>query len=223
MHGVQETQPSFDEAARVRVRGRLLHYMREHRIGVPTLAKRITDASPRKQEIPIKTLQRFLAGHMRTYDSYVSLFNRFAENLPDHDPIGTFAKAISSFYRSEEREQIAGEYRLTAECMNGGDHYEGDVRFDPDHGFCRATANLRRITRTGVCYLEGPVVFVEKIAVMMLRDKVTNTPADFFLSGSVERVSGHGNIAHFQPRAEELDKSALAQSVDLVAVRMRRV
>jgi hypothetical protein len=44
--------------------------MEENRIGVPTLAKRITDANP-EQEIQITTLQRFLTGHARTNEDSV--------------------------------------------------------------------------------------------------------------------------------------------------------
>ena len=54
--------------------------MEENRIGLPTLAKRITDVNP-EHEIQITTLQRFLAGHVRTDDRYVALFHRFTEGL----------------------------------------------------------------------------------------------------------------------------------------------
>jgi hypothetical protein len=41
------------------IRKKLTRYMEENRIGLPTLAKRITDANP-EHEIQITTLQRFL-------------------------------------------------------------------------------------------------------------------------------------------------------------------
>ena len=49
----------FDEAARELIRKKLTRYMEENRIGVPTLAKRITDTNL-EHEIQITTLQRFL-------------------------------------------------------------------------------------------------------------------------------------------------------------------
>ena len=70
----------FDEAARELIRKKLTRYMEENRIGVPTLAKQITDANP-EHEIQITTLQNFLTGHAQTDDRYVALFHRFAEGL----------------------------------------------------------------------------------------------------------------------------------------------
>jgi hypothetical protein len=67
------------EAARELIQ-KLTRYMEENRIGVPTLAKRITDANP-EHENQIATLQRFLTGHARPNDHYVSLFHRFADSL----------------------------------------------------------------------------------------------------------------------------------------------
>jgi len=70
----------FDEAARELIRKKLTRYMEENRIGVPALAKRITDTNP-EHEIQITTLQRFLTGDAQTDDRYVALFHRFAEGL----------------------------------------------------------------------------------------------------------------------------------------------
>jgi hypothetical protein len=70
----------FDAAARELIRKKLTRYMEENRIGLPTLAKRITDVNP-EHEIQITTLQRFLAGYVRTDDRYVALFHRFTEGL----------------------------------------------------------------------------------------------------------------------------------------------
>ena len=54
--------------------------MEENRIGVPALAKRITDANP-EHEIQITTLQHFLTGNAQIDNRYVALFHRFAEGL----------------------------------------------------------------------------------------------------------------------------------------------
>ena len=70
----------FDEAARELIRKKLTRYMEESRIGVPALAKQITDANP-EHEIQITTLQRFLTGNAQIDNHYVALFHRFAEGL----------------------------------------------------------------------------------------------------------------------------------------------
>jgi hypothetical protein len=72
--------PAPDPIVRKLIRKKLTRYMEENRIGVPALAKRITDANP-EHEIQITTLQRFLTGHARTNEDYVALLQRFADSL----------------------------------------------------------------------------------------------------------------------------------------------
>ena len=61
----------YDLAQRERIREALLAYMKEHKIGVPRLAARIKEAVHRNPEIPVKTLQRFMKGEVRTIDMHV--------------------------------------------------------------------------------------------------------------------------------------------------------
>ncbi|WP_395697952.1 hypothetical protein [Methylocella sp.] len=61
--------------------------MQQHKIGTPRLAKRISESVPRNPQIPVKTLQRFLAGNMRTSDMYVGFFSVFAEQNVPRDPV----------------------------------------------------------------------------------------------------------------------------------------
>src|SRR5271168_4471760 len=75
---------SFDISQRERIRAALIGYMKEHGIRVPTLAVRIRQSHPREMEIPLKTLQRFLAGR-RTQDMALTICAAFVEKLP-HKP-----------------------------------------------------------------------------------------------------------------------------------------
>lgn len=76
---------SFDGAERGRLRAALLRYMEAHRIGVPTLLVRIAESANRSQDlIPLKTLQRFLAGTHRTNDAILVPCHQFASALPDY-------------------------------------------------------------------------------------------------------------------------------------------
>jgi hypothetical protein len=61
MHGAVEQQ-TFDAAERELIRKKLIRYMKENGIGAPKLAARIKASHPREIEIPLSTLQRFLAG-----------------------------------------------------------------------------------------------------------------------------------------------------------------
>ncbi len=101
---------AFDDAARASIRRRLLHYMSEHRIGVIRLADRISKANRRNPEIPIKTLQRFLAGQFRTSDMYVGFFQQFAEGLAEPDPIGELGKAMAAFFNATDSETYGGKF-----------------------------------------------------------------------------------------------------------------
>jgi hypothetical protein len=59
--------PSHDKEARARIRNKLLHYMRAHRIGAPELTARIRDAEKMERKVPlgISTVQRFIADKVR--------------------------------------------------------------------------------------------------------------------------------------------------------------
>jgi hypothetical protein len=76
-----ESEEAFDAKTRERIRLRILHYKKEHRLGVGRLAKRIVLALPNEPKIPVKTLQRFLAGIIRTNDLHVGFFEKFAVGL----------------------------------------------------------------------------------------------------------------------------------------------
>jgi len=83
----QQTSPApaatvFDEPARQIIGQALRDYMREHRIGVPALKSQIENDGPRGLEIPLSTLQRFLAATHQTSEMYVQIFDAFARPLP---------------------------------------------------------------------------------------------------------------------------------------------
>ena len=71
----------YDLAQRERIRETLLAYMKEHKIGVPRLAARIKEAVHRNPEIPVKTLQRFMKGEVRTIDMHVGFLAQFVEKV----------------------------------------------------------------------------------------------------------------------------------------------
>ena len=95
-----ESGSEFDLAERERIRQALLSYMREHKIGTPTLAKRIEESHPKRMNLPLKTLQRFLgklkplpeeataeeierAKPLRSHDMALIICKAFVEKLPN--------------------------------------------------------------------------------------------------------------------------------------------
>lgn len=87
----------FDEQARERIRSRLTRYMAQHRIGVPTLCRRIEEADPRGRELPLSNLQRFLRRSHRTMDMYVALCAQFLSTLDEPTAPEDFADALTDF------------------------------------------------------------------------------------------------------------------------------
>lgn len=108
------TRTGFDLAEREHVRRALLRYMREHRIGVPKLKDRIIEADPRRREIPLSTLQRFLIGRHHTQEHHVALCQAFVRELPwygEGRDLAEFGTALSVFLQGyvevSEREVLA--------------------------------------------------------------------------------------------------------------------
>lgn len=124
-----DTLLHIDDTARERVRRALRRYMAESRIGVPSLQALIIKAdAPRRREIPLSTLQRFLAGRHRTSDHHVVLCHKFVKDLPYYgegkDLAAFGAAALTLFapplYASEGRNAppiiasyLAGRYRTS--------------------------------------------------------------------------------------------------------------
>jgi hypothetical protein len=108
---------TFSVAEREQIRKKLLFYMKEHRIymkehriGVPALAKRIDIALQRKPGLVVKTLQRFLAGRMRTHDPFVAVCYRFAAGLAAPDLIAELGERLSIFYGAGTGHDYSGIY-----------------------------------------------------------------------------------------------------------------
>ncbi len=55
----------------------LMTYMKEHRIGVPTLAARIQETCG--EEVKVRTLTRFLSGEHQIVDGVVAVYRRFLD------------------------------------------------------------------------------------------------------------------------------------------------
>ena len=112
---------AFDHQQRGGIRQELLGYMRAHKVGVPTLCKRIMDADPRRRELPLSTLQRFLKDAHRTMDSYVGLCAQFLETVEKETAGegGELGAALAGFVAADEQAELsddlrtvlAGEYR----------------------------------------------------------------------------------------------------------------
>lgn len=76
----------YDTAARTLIRRKLLHYMQQNAVGVPALALHIAEAAKvLLDQVPVKTLQRFLADEGRTNDVLVDACAKLAARI--HLPV----------------------------------------------------------------------------------------------------------------------------------------
>src|ERR1700751_2836407 len=86
--------------------------MKEHTIGVPTLAVRIRQSHPREMEIPLKTLQRFLAGK-RTQDMALNICAAFVDKLPNKPALlDAMGQSIAAFYKQFLPGNLANTYTI---------------------------------------------------------------------------------------------------------------
>ncbi len=117
----------YDLAQRERIRQALLAYAKEHKIGVPRLAARVKETVHRNPEIPVKTLQRFMKGEVRTLDQYVGFLAQFVDKMAQVDPTPRLGVALSAFYSSKDRTDWAGTFRAEelARIMHRADRSSG--------------------------------------------------------------------------------------------------
>ena len=193
-----DVPPEHDQEARARIRNKLLHYMREHRIGAPELTARIYAAQEpqQKKSVGISTVQRFLANKVRTVESYVGMFERFVEDFPSPDPIGALGNAMAEFYGSEGSDLYRGKYKSTIsyETARSRVLLFADLTITPDDGFCRV---VERSDMATLVICDGVLVCNGQTAIMSLRDRTTKAPKQYLICGGKEKYSGRGTMAEF--------------------------
>jgi hypothetical protein len=208
----ENSRKNFDQAERELIRIKLFQYMKRNRIGAPGLAERIQAAHPRGTEIPISTLQRFLAGRMRTNDDAVRLCHGFAESLTASDCIAALGEALSAFYDAKADRENPGKYDYsgnyfsdTGECDTAS--FDAETPVEPqfeitaDAGFWRVIWRVieKRALSKGSNVLEGVLVCTGDAAFVVMKDRLTGFPSSYVLSQGAEMLWGCGTSALFSP------------------------
>jgi hypothetical protein len=127
---LQERRPSYDELVRERVRRELVHYKEQHGIGVPALQQRIADAiGDVPDRIPLKSLQRFLAGTHRTEDTLVHLCIVFLSRVIPFAQEMDMATSLAQFFRyapdfAESYWELTGTYHAYVRAGAGDAEFE---------------------------------------------------------------------------------------------------
>ncbi len=111
------SRPAYDDKERGQIRAALKSYGQQHKVGVPTLQLRIAEAigDENPDRVPLKSLQRFLAGTHRTDDALVDHCARFLAMVAPPDLDDVAGKALGSFFTSGAviDETLEGRYLLT--------------------------------------------------------------------------------------------------------------
>jgi hypothetical protein len=194
-----ESEEAFDAKTRERIRLRILHYKKEHRLGVGRLAKRITLALPNEPKIPVKTLQRFLAGIIRTNDLHVGFFEKFADGLPDPDPIGDVGKSMAAFYGTPGEKDYAGVYSGNGVLVSISKDFErpfnSQVVISSDAGFWRIT---ERMGYPDHAIYDGVLVCSGKAVIAVMKDQLRGLPRTYTVwPRSDDKLHGCGTTVHF--------------------------
>lgn len=185
MH-VEVEQQALDAVERELIRKKLIHYMKENGIGVPKLAERIKASHPREVEIPLSTLQRFLARRGKN-EFCVAQCHRFAERLTNSDPIAKLGERLSIFYGVGNGHDYSGNY---VSSPSAGDEFEDKIEIVAGAGFWRIT--LRTAPYYEHAIYDGVLVSAGNSAVVVLKNRLSGFARTYIIQPSDRYLSGYG-------------------------------
>jgi len=184
----------YDLAQRERLRQTLLAYMKEHKIGVPRLAARIKETVHRNPEIPVKTLQRFMKGEVRTIDMHVGFVAQFVEKVSEDDATPRLGFALIAFYSYKDKTDwsctfVAAESEPSA--PEPAEVYQSKVEIVLDQG----TWRIKEVSsghESGGIY-DGALTSTGTTLVVVMKDRLSGLPRMMTVSrrphGGYEGVS----------------------------------
>jgi hypothetical protein len=155
--------------------------MEENGMGAPTLAERIKDSHPRKTEIPLSTLQRFLAGWGKN-KSCVALCHRFVERVIISDPVAKLGERLSIFYGAGNGHDYSGDYVLENSRKDdpfGLKYPEPVMKITPDAGFWRVIE--RRYSDPDDTIYDGVLVCSGDVAVVVMKGRLMGLARNYTL------------------------------------------
>jgi hypothetical protein len=167
----------YDLAQRERIREALLAYVKEHKIGVPRLAQRITETVHRNPVVPVKTLQRFMKGEVRTTDLQVGFLAQFVEKISKADPTPRLGLALNAFYLSQDRTDHSGTFVATeSEFLKPDDNdaLKSKIEIVLDQGTWRIK-ETREIKGSHEIY-DGALTSSGPTLVVVMKDRLLGLP-----------------------------------------------
>jgi hypothetical protein len=196
----------YDLAQRERIRETLLSYMKEHKVGVPRLAARIKETVHRNPEIPVKTLQRFMKGEVRTIDMHVGFLAQFVEKVSKEDPTLRLGFALSAFYPSKDNGDLSGRFaasEISEWEPDSNDRYRSNIEIAIDQGVWR----VKEVTTTAGSHqvYDGAMTSSGSTIFIVLKDRLLGLPRTI----TVRRVpsgdyNGVATAAYFAGRKDPI-------------------
>lgn len=192
-------QQTFDVAERELIRKKLIRYAKENGTGAGHLAKQITASHPRGTELPVSTLQRFLAGRGKN-KSCVALCHHFVERRTISDPSAALGERLFIFYGAGNGRDYSGTYRCDIGTTDAAEtEFAGhsEINIAADTGFWRVkettVPDLSRAIYDGVLVCSGDA------AVVVLKDRLAGLARSYMLWPENEILHGHGATMRFLP------------------------
>jgi len=184
----------YDLAQREQLRQTLLAYMKEHKIGVPRLAARIKEAVHRNPEIPVKTLQRFMKGEVRTIDMHVGFVAQFVEKLSKVDATPRLGFALSAFYSTKDKTDWSGTFTAVESepsAPESADPYQSKIEIVLDQG----AWHVKEVANNGGSHdiYDGALTSSASIAVMVMKDRLLGLPRTMTVLKQVD--AGYEGVA----------------------------
>lgn len=215
----------FNQEDRTRLRAALIAYMKDHDIGVPTLHARIAQAAGRHGDLlPLKTLQRFLAGTTRTNDALLSHCFQFAENVAPKAGLEAFTDAALTFFERDQcgeagtaltgrwsgsaasnKTGISVMRTATGEDLTSAETSEMTIAANGSGLHIRETVTNPAATRTAKYdagfrhSYEGIVLAFEPLICVLLKNMATRLPRTYWLQMADDQtLAGHGAEGIFE-------------------------
>lgn len=199
----------FTDIERQRIRAKLIAYKKAHRIGTRTLATRITESSPRGTEVPLKTLQNFLADARRTNDVLVALCARFAAALPLPDPAGELGLSMAEFYSAGPYDRCLGQHAMVISYPGPRrGNAQGLFVVTGDDKFCRVADHV--IEGDRVLTFDGVLAGHDALAIVMMKERLRGYVKHYILEADESLFSGIGTVAEFDLQPHRTAESILS-------------
>ena len=189
----------YDLAQRERIREALLAYAKEHKIGVPRLAARIKETVYRNPTVPVKTLQRFMKGEVRTIDMQVGFLAQFVAKVSKEDPTLRLGFALSAFYPSKDNTDRSGTFVASEYAEwepESDDAYCSKIEIAMDQG----TWRVKEVNTTAGSHqvYDGAMTSSGSTMLIVLKDRLLGLPRTITVRGGANGVyNGVATAAYF--------------------------